>query len=223
MNRSENIAELAAALAKAQGEMPKIYREKVAKIQTRKGGTYTYRYADLEDILSRVRPILSRHGLAVVHDCVVTSEEVTGAEKWLRWHASVTATLFHSSGQWLSCSPMLGCSDMPGNSGQVVQSLSTTLRRYTTQAILGISTEDDLDSQDTGHAGTDEHDEMDELIAQCRQSIATAQTLERLDEIGKSLANMPQVVKDECRQLYSVRRGQLQRRVESEEKEGGEA
>ena len=60
---SAEIGELAKALAAAQGEFPPIPKDCVAKVTTKGGQSYSFRYADLETILTTVRPVLSRHGI----------------------------------------------------------------------------------------------------------------------------------------------------------------
>ena len=58
MQKSESIAALAAALAKAQGEMENAGKNSV-------NPHFKSKYADLAEILNTVRPVLSKHGLAV--------------------------------------------------------------------------------------------------------------------------------------------------------------
>lgn len=55
---------LAAALAAFQAELPKLHATETAKVKTRTGGEYEYRYADLAEVTERVSPILGKHGLS---------------------------------------------------------------------------------------------------------------------------------------------------------------
>ena len=55
---------LAAALSAFQGAVPPFPKTKTARVQTRTGGEYTYKYADLGDILPIVGPLLAEFGLA---------------------------------------------------------------------------------------------------------------------------------------------------------------
>ena len=213
MNRSENIAELAAALAQAQGEMHGAEKDAV---NTFYGGN---RYATLGSIWEACRGALSANGLSVVQ----TPECVTADGDKLIVRVVIETVLFHSSGQWIANTLVMPVEKL---TAQGVGSAITYGRRYALAAMVGVAPGDDDDGVAVSRPGKPSAkvpDEMDQLISECRQSIATAQTLERLDEIAKSLANMPDIVKQECRQLYSVRRGQLQRRVDSEAKEGVEA
>jgi hypothetical protein len=56
---------LVAALAAAQAEFPEITKDQTAHVRSEKGA-YTYAYADLASILSAIRPVLARHGIATV-------------------------------------------------------------------------------------------------------------------------------------------------------------
>lgn len=55
---------LAAALAAFQAECPPIRKGNTAKVPTKNGGSYSYDYADLSDVIEVVSPVLSRHGLS---------------------------------------------------------------------------------------------------------------------------------------------------------------
>lgn len=132
--RSAQIDQLAAALAKAQGQFPEITKTRTAKVRMKSGGEYSYDYADLGDILAAVRPVLSAVGLSIVHS--------------QRTEAGVVHTramLIHESGQWLagqSIALPLAESMAPT---QAIGSAMTYGRRYTTQSILGLATETDDD------------------------------------------------------------------------------
>src|SRR5690348_11073501 len=57
-------ATLAAALAKLQADLPDIDKRKTAKVPTKNGGEYSYKYADLADITKKVYPLLGTYGLS---------------------------------------------------------------------------------------------------------------------------------------------------------------
>jgi hypothetical protein len=122
--QSEQINELATALAEAQGEFPVI-----GKAQTAKLGSYSYRYADLSDLLSAVRPVLAKHGLAV------SQPLQSGAALILE------TILLHKSGQWLSSAYQVERHDKPQEQGSAI----TYARRYALAALLGIAAEEDDD------------------------------------------------------------------------------
>jgi len=142
MQTSEQINELAAALAKAQGEFPPIPKDCVAKIQTKKGGSYSFRYADLDTVLSTVRPVLSKHGLALVVDIEAVKNEA--GERAMR----ATIRLIHSSGQWMQTTGLAIAIDADAYANQPAQSsgsAATYATRYAVEALLSIRATDDQD------------------------------------------------------------------------------
>jgi hypothetical protein len=128
MNSSPSIKELAAALAKAQSEFPKIPRDRTVEVATRSGGKYKFAYAPLDTIMDKIRPVLKSNGLAFM-------QSLNGE--------SLSTTLLHTSGEWLASDPM---PVRVADSGpQAFGSAITYARRYALTAILGIVTEDDDD------------------------------------------------------------------------------
>ena len=60
MDKSEQINELAAALAKAQSKLTHVKKDKTARIRMKAGGEYSYNYAELDQIAETVRPSWTR-------------------------------------------------------------------------------------------------------------------------------------------------------------------
>lgn len=123
--KSENINELAAALAKAQGEI-----KSAAKDST--NPHFKSRYADLASVWDACRAALSKHGLSVAQ---LTATTDTGKVR-------VTTTLMHASGQWIE-----GDLDVkPGqDTAQGIGSTITYCRRYALAAMVGVAPDDDDD------------------------------------------------------------------------------
>jgi hypothetical protein len=117
---------LAAALSEAQAAFPAIPRDKEVTVQTKTGGTYTFKYAPLEVILAAVRKPLTDNGLALVQ----TFDD-----------GDLVTTLFHKDGG--AVSGRLGLPE--AGTMQALGSAITYLRRYSVVAILGIATEEDDD------------------------------------------------------------------------------
>jgi hypothetical protein len=133
MRCSEQINEIAAALAKAQGIMKNPEKNRTAKIPTKAGGQYSYDYADLPSTFDTVRAALAQHDLS--HTFLTTVMEGGGVR--------CECVLLHSSGQFLSAELMLPQSaDIKGLAANV-----TYLRRYLFSALVGVAGEDDLDSE----------------------------------------------------------------------------
>lgn len=128
MKLSEQTSELFTALAKAQGEMLNLAKDS-------KG--YGYTYTKLDNIVSMLRPILSKHGLSYIQ-CDKTDEQ---------GRIGIETLVTHTSGQWL-CSEVAYCVEdkLKGmNSFQVRGSSNTYLRRYSLSSVFGLATEEDLD------------------------------------------------------------------------------
>lgn len=125
MNKSENIKNLAAALARFQAEIqnPK---------NTADNPYYKSKYAPLQDVLNIARPLLAKHGLSVL--------QIPGGDGE---HISVTTLLMHDSGEWIESDPLILKTDKP--TAQGAGSAITYGRRYCLSAVLGISSEDDDD------------------------------------------------------------------------------
>jgi hypothetical protein len=135
MHRSESIAQLAAALAVAQGKFPRIPRDRTVTVRSKKTDTtYTFSYAPLDTILDAVRPQLAANGLALVQGVVMDDK---GAEY-------VRTTLLHSSGEWLAHDQPL-FSGSADNASQAYASGMTYSRRYGVQALLCLAADDDDD------------------------------------------------------------------------------
>jgi len=114
--------ELASAFIKAQAKFPQIPKNKTANI-----GKYTYKYADLPDILDAVIPVLNKHGLGII-------QRPDGE--------SLVTSIIHESGEM-----MHGTIPLPSKtSPQELGSWLTYLRRYSLTAMLGIAADEDDDA-----------------------------------------------------------------------------
>ena len=129
MNRSEQIDQLAAALAQAQASIPPVKKDRTAKIEGK--ATYSYNYADLASILDAIRKPLADNGLAVIQ----TVETDPGS-------VAVETMLAHSSGQWVSHVIAFATANDPRATGSVI----TYGRRYGL-SITGVVTEEDDDAE----------------------------------------------------------------------------
>jgi hypothetical protein len=120
---SENIGELAKALAAAQGEMNAASKDAT-------NPHFKTRYADLASIMDACRGPLTKHGLAVT--------QLPGRDE--AGQVTLTTTLMHASGQYISST--IGVRPAQENP-QVVGSILTYLRRYTLASVVGVVSDDD--------------------------------------------------------------------------------
>lgn len=134
MKTSEQISELAAALAAAQGMMENA-------IMNRSNPHFKSKYADLAAIFDAARKPLSANGLAIVQ---------TIGDNILH------TRLLHTSGQWIASEHPLPMSGRP----QEIGSALTYARRYSLSALIGIAADEDDDgnaiSRKNGKQDTEE-------------------------------------------------------------------
>ena len=120
MKTSEQISELAAALAKAQGMMENA-------VMNRVNPHFKSKYADLAAIFDAARKPLSANGLAIV--------QTIG-------DGVLHTRLLHTSGQWIASEHPLPMSGRP----QEIGSALTYARRYSLSALIGIAADEDDDA-----------------------------------------------------------------------------
>ena len=123
MEQSEQINELAAALAIAQGQITGALKDSANPF-------YKSKYADLASVWDACREHLSANGLAVMQ---------TGGQTMSGQEVLIT-TLAHKSGQWVRGHLILKCKD---DGPQAQGSAITYCRRYALAAIVGVAQVDD--------------------------------------------------------------------------------
>lgn len=69
--------EFAGALVRFQEDVPAVARNRTAKIATSSGSGFEYDYADFENVVATVRPVLSLHGLSFTFDTEVDGNKLT--------------------------------------------------------------------------------------------------------------------------------------------------
>ena len=130
--QSDNIDQLATALAAAQAEL-------LPALKDASNPHLKNRYADLASCWDAVKACLPRHGLSVVQGGCTR-----GGRDFIR------TTLLHASGQWIAGVTPIIIGDPKGiNPMQALGSATTYARRYGLAAICGLTAEDD-DGQGAG-------------------------------------------------------------------------
>jgi hypothetical protein len=137
---SETIGAIAAALAKAQGELTNPEKSLSAVIRSPfpREGERAFRYASLASGLDIVRKCLGQHEIATVQ---TTAIDPTDGQ------IRLTTLLAHASGEWIASDwPVCPASETsaPHRMGAAL----TYARRYALFALVGIAGEDDLDAPD---------------------------------------------------------------------------
>ena len=122
--------ELVKALVRVQAELSNVEANREAHVRSEKGN-YSYAYADLAEVYDVVRPLCSKHGIALTHDVWFDGPRVF-----------VSTELLHESGQALRSvlsAPAVGT--IQGNGG-----LITYLKRYGVSARFALATDRDDDA-----------------------------------------------------------------------------
>src|SRR5271170_6109676 len=122
MQSSEQINELASALAKAQGEITGALKDSANPF-------FKSKYSDLASCWDACRAALSKNGLSVTQFPTTEATETY-----------LVTTLLHSSGQWMRSSLELKSKD---DSSQAMGSAITYARRYALCAVVGVAQVDD--------------------------------------------------------------------------------
>lgn len=123
METSEQINEITAALSALAAEMRDAQKDVSG---------YGYKYAAIDSYLAIARPLLAKHGLALVQMPSAGGDTVT-----------VSSMLSHKSGQWIRSALTMPVELKKGLSmAQCIGMVITYARRYAMAAMLGMAAED---------------------------------------------------------------------------------
>jgi len=124
--------EMNLALAAFQSECPPIQKKSTAKITTKSGGQYAYKYAELDQIARVTRPLLTKHGLSYSWDSSLENDRI-----------SCTCTLRHVGGHFQTASFATSTkTESAMNDQQKVAAALTYARRQSLIQVLGLTTTD---------------------------------------------------------------------------------
>jgi hypothetical protein len=125
------------AMANFQGNKPDLIKTKKVSFQTKTGGSLNYNYNPLPKIQKAVDPVLSQFGLTYRWEVAFEGNEIL-----------VTCIVSHSDGHEERTS-MKGPRDDSGQKSAIQQIGSSTsfLKRYTLEAALGLSSDEDDDGK----------------------------------------------------------------------------
>jgi hypothetical protein len=129
MKTSESIANIAAALVQFQGEVSNPEKKGV-------NPHFKSKYAELDDIITTIRPALEKFGLAFIQNPVHDESGKVGAY----------TLLLHKSGEYIQFDPVL--IPLQKSTPHQVGAALTYAKRYSLGAALGIATEEDKDGND---------------------------------------------------------------------------
>lgn len=130
----QNLGELFAALAAARKEFGALTKNKSANIRSDRGASYSYSYADLNELIEATAAALANHGLVVIQEPEVVTENG-------RQIVIINGCIAHKSGSVYRLRPL----PLPvaGNTAQAVGSAISYARRYQLSAVLNLAAADD--------------------------------------------------------------------------------
>lgn len=129
MIQSENITELMAELAEIQFELPTLPKASQA---------YGYKYTDLDTIVQAVKPILHNHNVGYMQSVGSLTD---GTQ-------TLTTRVFNNKGQYIQDTAALPViTGTKNNNAQTLGMSITYMRRYALCAMLGITSDEDVDAQ----------------------------------------------------------------------------
>lgn len=162
-DQSPTLGALAAALAKAQGEMSAAKKDSL-------NPHFKSKYADLASTWEACRAALSKNGLSVVQRVSMRAEGV-----------SVRTRLLHASGEWMEDELVV---PLAQRTAQGIGSSVTYARRYALQAMVGVAADDDDGNEATAAAPKDEG----KREAPRQQAAKTSRTEEAKAKLAKPSA-----------------------------------
>ena len=133
LQMSESINEILGALVEIQNELPTLPKNAKA---------YGYKYTDLDTIVSTIRPILHKYGVAYMQS---VGGGINGGELVL------TTRIFSKSGQYIEDTvalPEINGEKTKTNAAQTIGMSITYMRRYMICTMLGITSDEDVDAND---------------------------------------------------------------------------
>lgn len=159
MKKSDSIHHVAAALVKFQAEV----------VDPAKDGNnphFKSKFVELNDLLAAVRPILTKHGLAIMQEPSGNGADIT-----------ITTILLHESGEWIELEPLMLKAQKtdPQGAGSAI----TYGRRYALSAVLGVAWDDDDDGNSASNNPKKTKSEETSKFQEAQQAIAAEKEQER--------------------------------------------
>ena len=173
----EPSAELAAALAAVQAELPEVKKNRTAKVEKDGRLLYTYDYADLADVSAAILPILGKHGLSFT--------ALPG--HWPDGKFGLRYSLLHKSGA--SRDGFYEIADQGGM--QMVGGRITYARRCCLCAVTGVAAEEDVDARGDSQTRSQRRQQPASEDGGQQQPARTAQRRQRTQNAPSAPAAAP--------------------------------
>jgi len=131
VNSSEKTDAIAPALVAALGKVKNPHVDSKARVKTKQGYEYEYKYLSLPALCEHIRAAFDHVGLAFSQEVI----DVQGG-------TGVVTRIWHLSGQWVELGPLVL---RGGATAQEQGSLTTYARRYALAAAVGLAADEDDD------------------------------------------------------------------------------
>lgn len=191
--------EFHSALAAFQESCPAVTKSSTAKIATKSGGGYSFTYADLEEIISTVRPHLSRNGFSFTFDSSVEASKLL----------TCTCTLHHAHGHSMSSKFTLPIENGSGASDQQKTGGALTYaKRQCLISVLGLALADpeEAGAKAPPVAAIDEAQRANILALLDETKVAPAKFCQRFNLV--SVADLPVTLYAEAVRLLEKKRSE---------------
>lgn len=192
LSKSDEVKDLLAAFAQAQGEFQPI--EKNQEVEVKKDGKilYKFKYADLTEIINKTRPALSKHGISYTQNYKKVPDLGMG----------FVTTLMHSSGQWAD-SGFIPCEIPAKIHMKDVAGYTTYGKRLSLSEALGVSADEDFDAPSQGG------EQVDKKPIEGQQGQAKPAEGKKADQAPSQQAreavkNEAPVTQDQVKYLFTV-------------------
>lgn len=182
MNQSEQINEIAGALARAQGKIQHASKDG-ANLGFKRDGNAA-KYATLASVWDACRTALTENNLSIVQTPDVTADGVF-----------LHTTLAHNSGQWIrGTMPIRPVQDTPQGLGSAL----TYARRYSLASMVGVVPEDDDDGNaasagaptNNGHRTAAPKAPDDPAVVKSREDFSRIMEALNLSKTGTEIDNI---------------------------------
>ena len=182
--QSRGIARLAAALAEAQSELPRLVKDADGRV-----GSQITHYASLEAVVDAMRGPFNSNGLAFTQSPVTAQAGFVGLK----------TRLLHSSGEWLE-----DVFELPAQAtAQGYGSALTYARRYALQALAGLAPEDDDGTAATYAAEREPRPAMAPEPAPAKAKWSRAALRDTLADEGMKVSDLAPVIGPVTSETYA--------------------
>ncbi len=136
------------ALAAAQAEIVDPKKKRTAKVKTKAGPTFEYKYADLSDTLAAVRPVLSKHGIVSLQTTNIVEGQMI-----------LRTVLIHGESDTETVPSSYPVCSVHGDHQQMGAAVSYA-RRYALSMAVGISPAEDGDGEMAAKSGDGDRQQL---------------------------------------------------------------